>query len=260
MKPWVRNILCLSLLIGLVVYFFVPLIPYRQGLWAHPADEHARIYQFAKYELPSKYEFYAYRHSNTGRNKLVFFVNLETRQYFIIFILREIEKLKFEDVIFSRESVKRGRKAVYHPDIADTHIHLETLVPAFLPNEDMSGRANVTIRDFDVHNNETLTTDDTDILVTRGIFDSLAFDRKKTHWLKSYTVPVLASNQRFDGALALINNKKTGDTIFAVGSVFEGKPFNYDEFLNIIKSIRFAPEPGGNWDFGPTTRKSYSWD
>lgn len=253
-----QRIIIFSLIFVIAIGFFYFVKPYRKGIWSQPLDGNMRIHQFAKYDTLSAYEYQDYRHSRTNRNKIAFLENKKTHQYFTIFILREIEKVNFENIEFSTEPAKQTQKAHIYELYHELPFHLETYLPLFVPNEDFCGEAHLTIRSFDLKKKDTLSTLRTDILLAEGEFDSLGFYRKQTHWLKPYTVPVIVSDNKFEGAIAIINNKATGDTIFAVGSVLKGQPFNLEEFKEIVKSIHFTPQPGGiNMGYG---YKSYSWD
>jgi len=61
------------------------------------------------------------------------------------------------------------------------------------------------------------------------------------------------------GALTIINDKATGDTIFAFGCIEAYKNFDKNEFITIVKSITFDKESRTLEDLvGSGTMKRYN--
>jgi hypothetical protein len=243
MKKIIISIICVGLIIGLG-YILLPKPVYKPAVWGNPVDGGLKKYQFAHYNIPSDYEMMAYRESLYDNKKFVLFKNKKTTQLFAIFILREIPKIEFNNVEFEDKKIIRTVSRYYMMDIKrEENFKLKYLVP-FLINEDISDDVKgLAIRDINVTMKKPYETDDTRILTAEGNFKNLGFYRKSNSAFVKYTVPVFSFENPMNGSVAIINDKATGDTIFAFGCSESYRDYDKEEFNNIVKSITFQARP-----------------
>lgn len=239
------KVLTIFLVLGgvILLYLILPKPTYQPAVWGDPIDGYVRMYQFSKYSVPDNYKFVSYMQSMPDRKKFVAFKNKETQQQIFIFILNELPKVKFEDVEISGTKIKRTIEYYTQKIRGDTNFSLMYLVP-MLKRKDMKEEfPKSEVRGLKSTSRSRLETEKTDILLVEGSFNDLAFYRKSDSPFFKYPVPIFHSDQEMKGALAVINNKATGETIFAFGCNYSYKEFSKEEFVNIVRSITFDKEP-----------------
>jgi hypothetical protein len=244
----IKNIVLFILGVSLVVlaiYLIIPATVHREASWSTPIDGGHRYYQFSTYSIPNTYRQKDYRDSSFGRQKLVIYRNDDTQQQFLIFILRELPKVDFARL--STESKMRITSNRQEQDLGkNPHLSLVYYLPMSLIKEIPLDIPDAIIKGFEVAEASDYETEKTDIKVFRGEFNNIGFQRRSEQRFKEYSTPGFKANTRMEGALALINNKENGYTIFAIGCNAKNEgSYNHDDFIGTIKTITFDPKPGG---------------
>jgi hypothetical protein len=225
------------------LYLILPKPIYHPAGWAKALDGSIRINQFSKYVLPEQYKYMQYLCSTIDRQKCVIFRNQETKQSFFIFILRELPKVRFDDLEISDRSIIRTY-TIYKQDISRAiPFNLRYLVPVFIKKDLIREYPQAEIRGMKVSSQENYETSQTDILVATGTFQKLGFYRKSGSFFFKYPVPIFNAVRDMHGAIAVINNKKNHETIFAFGCNDVSRDYDHEEFLEIVKSVTFDKRP-----------------
>lgn len=189
-------------------------------------------------------------HSLGDKKKFVTFRNKESGQQIFMMVLNELPKLRFEDLTFQKAKMSYPLQEVYRQTIrGNTNFSLRYLVPLFIQKKMTEEFPKAEIRGLELASQERFETATTNFLVPEGTFDELYFHRISEGKLKKYPVPIFHSEREMRGAVAVINSKATGDTIFAFGCNYATEPFDKDEFISIVKTITFDKEPKAL--FGP---------
>lgn len=242
-----KKILIISIGVTLFIataYLILPKPLYSPATWSIPADGGLRKFQFSKYLLPEPYKMIGYADSLEDRKVFILFQNQKSGQYYGTFILRELPKVNFDKVTFENKKIKRTIARYYMMDVTtDPNFKLLYLVPLLI-NEDLKAEfPHAAVRDINVLSKERFETEKTDVLLVEGKFRELGFYRVGDSPFVKYPVPVFSFKYPMKGALALINNKANGETIFAFGCTESFKDFDKDEFKTIVQSITFDKEP-----------------
>ena len=232
------------LLLG-VAYVLLPKPLYDQATWSDPVDAGVRKFQFSKYEVPANYEMVSYKHSLYDRKKLVLFQNKNTGQYFGLFILRELPKVNFSKIGFVPKRVEKTflNRLYVMSFMNDVNLQLLYFLPIFINENYKDEYPKAEVNGIELKGKETSETDKTNILLVEGKFEKLGFGRVSNSVISKYPMPVFSFRQPMNGAVAFINSKKTGETIFAFGCNQFYKTFDKDEFAKIVKTVTFDKEP-----------------
>lgn len=238
-----RYILLGIAFVGIFLFLAIPRATYQPATWSDPIDRTVRIHQFSKYTLPDNYKFVSYMDAMEDRKKFVAFKNKDTGQQIFIFILNELPKVKLSDLEISPKKIGRGYETYMQTIRGDTNFSLKYQIPFFIKKQMPEEYPNVQVRGLESSSREHFETDTTDVDVYKGRFTDLAFCRLSTSRFYKYPVPIFHAAQEMGGALAVINNKITHETIFAFGCNSFYKSFDEKEFIGIVKTITFDKEP-----------------
>lgn len=165
-------------------------------------------------------------------------------QLLALTMLREYLNADLNQIRFEPEEPKQPLWGAERHPVAGNFFALWYYLP-FLWRDDIKNAGNdVTIKGIkvDPDSRENFSTEKTNVLYARGEFDKLGFYKKSTNW-RPYVTPVLDFMGSRKGAIAIIKDKKTGKTIFAVGCNYLNQPFNEEEFKNIVKSLDLDATP-----------------
>ena len=238
-------------IVGIIVlimgtsYVILPKPLYDTATWSDPVDAGVRKFQFSKYEVPENYAMVSYKHSLYDNKKFVLFQNQTTGQYFGIFILRELPKVDFEKINFAPKKVEKTfLNRLYVMSIMnDVNLQLLYFLPIFINEDYKNEYPKAEVNGFELKGKETFETNKTNVFLIEGKFEKLGFYRISDSAVSKYPMPIFSFRQSMNGAIAFINNKKTGETIFAFGCNQFFKTFDKDEFAKIVKTVTFDKEP-----------------
>lgn len=244
MKKWIVYlilVLLVLLLVGLVKFAFFP-TSYRHGDWWEPFDRHLRKFDFANYELPMEYEMVTYRSSDARDQSLLLYKHKNSGQLLTLVIFREHPEVDFNHVMLENGLVKRAFWRTEISPARGNFFAVEQLLP-FGWRDDIENAGNdVTIKGIQVTGKQTFPTEKTEVLYVNGEFDRLGFYKKSDNW-RPFVTPALDFMGERKGAVAIINDKKTGKTLFAIGCNYKNAEFNEQEFRNIVTSLNFDATP-----------------
>lgn len=242
------SLLCLCVLIALVtfkyfIYYYSPNL-YKYGSWMIPLWWDKCQFNFSKHVVPQGYEFVTYREGPYGiidsyEKGLVFYEKNEGKQAIVLFRLQESLNLDLSKIIINASEPRRTDRIERH-SITD-NLEIIYFLP-FFQRHDFSATNQLSIKGFSSRNSIELETQKTKIKYFSGSFRQIGF-YKGEKGLFRYPVPVFDFKQPRHGALAVINDKTTDKTLFAIGVVPANLPFNEEEFLTVVKSLTFDAEP-----------------
>ena len=246
------------LLIGYVSWFLYPWFadPEIKLYMGLPFDWHLRQFQFAKYEFPENYQLLFYRHTHLTPMEdrgptlehLLLVENRVTKQLLSLSTLKEVPSVEFSKVTIG-EAKLRDSHRVLSPDMRRTaddaflFIQLRYFLPMLYTKKDITKGRDLILKGMEVAGREEFETEKTKVLLLKGSFTRLGFFKKSPSKIFQYPATGVDFLKPMHGALAVINDKATGKTIFAVGAQETGKPFQEEEFLHVVKSLTFDAEP-----------------
>jgi hypothetical protein len=111
----------------------------------------------------------------------------------------------------------------------------------FRDDYENSGK-DVEIRGIKLESKENFETPQTHVMYLRGEFMKLGFYKKSDNW-RPFMTPVLDYMGDRKGAIAIINDKETRKTIFAIGCNYIKPAFNEAEFRQLVESLTFEHIP-----------------
>lgn len=240
--------LILFLIAGLAIWFvkfaYFP-TGYRDTDWMEPFDRHLRKFDFANYELPDEYEMVTYRWSHmTEYNKLLLFKHKASGQLLTLVMFREHPQINFNQIKIEDRRVNRAFWRTEINPVRGNFFAIETLLPFGWRDDIENAGKDVTIKGIkiDSSSRDSFSTEKTDVLYIRGEFEKLGFYKRSDNW-RPYVTPVLDFVGPRKGAIAIINDKKTGKTLFAIGCNYVNAEFNEEEFRKIIESLDLDATP-----------------
>lgn len=250
--------LVLLLFVGYCVWFWYPLLrdPEIVTFMSLPFDAHLRQFQFCKYSLPSTYEHitYYYTHFDNPSRTLehfLLFKNQETGQSLVLSALKEHPGVNFSEVAIGATELKDAhrmggsevRRVYLKENEPSVHMELLHFIPMFYTKKDITKGQDLFLKGIEVTSRKEFETEKTKALYFNGKFTRIGFFKKSSRWLFQYPATGFDFLKPMQGALAIINDKATGKTIFAVGAQETGRPFREEEFLYVVNSLTFDAEP-----------------
>lgn len=200
------------------------------------------IYNFCTYELPKQYEFieYSYSKKDDSKGELIF-ENKNTDQFLMLTKLREYPNIDLKKVNFSSRKVDLKYQLKSYSRIF-SHFNTLYILP-FLCDDSLKNLPDdLTIRGFNPNRKEKLSTQTTDILYMKGRIKDVGLYRPDK-WYHRYPALVFQFDKVYDGAIAIITDKKTKKTIFAFSMVPDGNAFNEDDFKLVLNTLTFDTKP-----------------
>jgi len=238
-KPIKILIICIiaAASLSLVKYIFLP-TPYKHGDWGQVSYYGHLKYDFCKYIVPETYKYTDYRE---GRNKrLIVYTNQKTDQLFIVSKFREFLKINFDNISVKDGKIRRPFR--FEGYSINNKFDLMYMLPFFRDDELKGASDGIAIKGFKVEGQEEFSTAAADIKYFSGTFTEIGFYKPGEGFFMKYPVPVFKFFKKNKGAIALIKDKKTGDTIVSIGCNVIYKDFNEEEYKNILKTVTFETE------------------
>jgi len=226
--------------LSVVKYQFFP-TPYKHSFWMLPFWWQKCQSNFSKYSVGDNYSFVTYRDSDHGPNALVFYKDGSTDQTITIAKLRGFLDADLGLVKVVQDDVVKA--VARETSIIANHLQITTFVPFGLwRNEDVNKTHDLTMQGIKVTSDDVFETEKTIVKYYSGEFQKIAFTKKNTGF-KKYAVPVFDFITPAKGAIAIIKDKATGKTLFAITHGKDPKKFNEGEFKAVVKSLTFDAEP-----------------
>lgn len=231
------------ILVPILIYLFIP-IPYKySGLTVHGWQLNGR-FDFCKYELPESYKFATFRYGESHPGRLIVYQKPEPNQVVILTKFREFLKVPVDYI-----SISNKRANVFHKTLELTYrserfdLEIPYPFPPFLRIDDIKRiPKELEIRGIENPSVSNFETPIADVFYIQGDFSSIGFYKRK-HGIWKYVTPVLKFHEASKGAIAVLTDKNTGETIFAITAVPMSQTFDESEFKQFIQSITFEKEP-----------------
>lgn len=242
------GLLTLVLALWVLLWWFFPTL-YKYGYLYKSVNDQEYKFAFCKYALPEYYSLKAFRYGGfrtvlfdkkNNKNILVYQRD-NTGQFLILVQLREFPHIDLSKVTI-QESDKFSYTLRRETRELTTGFNAIYLVPR-IRREDIEKGDKLVLRPISVTDQKRFNTEVAEVLYLEGEFERLGFWKPSPNLIQRYAVPVFDFKGAMKGGVAVINEKATGKTIFAIGAIRFFNQFNEEEFLNIVKSITFDAEP-----------------
>jgi len=215
---------------------------YSNVNWFKPAGRavHFAKYSFAKYQVPDTYKLITFRHDERYRHGLLLYENKITGQLFVLLVLKGFSKVDLAELETDKAKPKRPLwKAIRYPLGYENHPFSILHYMPFGWRDDYEDADNdLTIKGVQVNSENEIDTNIAKIKWIAGDFEILEF-KKQSHTWRPFISTALDFSKPMNGTIAVMNEKATGSTIFAIGANDGKESFNEDEFRKIVDSIRF---------------------
>lgn len=229
--------------LGFVKFAFFP-TPYQKARWWQDAGfRRFSKFDFATYEIPKHYEPITFRRDDYSRQRLLLFKEKEGYELITLVMFKGFPEVDFDKVTVNAAEPKRPffRAERYYLYEGDFFAIWHYFPFGFRDDFENSGK-DVEIRGLKLESREAFETAGTRVLYLKGEFMKLGFYKKSGNW-RPFMNPVLDYMGERKGALAIINDKETGKTIFAVGCNYPKAGFNEAEFRRLVESLTFDHIP-----------------
>ena len=236
------------LVLGILFWWFFPIL-YKYGHLYEPVNEQEYKFAFCKYTLPEYYSLKAFRDGGTqvvlfdkkNNKNILVYQRDDTGQFLILTQLREFPHVDLSKVT-TQESDKFSYTLRRETRELTPGLNVIYLVPR-IRREDIEKGDKLVLRPITVTDQKRFDTEVAEVLYFKGEFERVGFWKPSSNLIQRYAVPIFDFKQDMKGGVAIINEKKTGRTIFAIGAIRFYNSFNEEEFLNTVKSITFDAAP-----------------
>ena len=216
--------------------------PYKGVRWFYSGERAMYFgkYEFAKYNIPKDYRLVTFRHDERFRHGLLLYENKVTGQLFVLTVLKGIPEV-------SLEKLKTDPNTPEHPFwAADRHplkhekhsFSIWDYLPFGWRDDYENSGDDLTLKGIRVVHENQFETEVAQIKWLLGEFQRVEFKKESNNW-RPYVSTALDFAKPMYGAVALLNEKKTGLTTFAIGANTSKGNFDEQEFQKIIQSITF---------------------
>ena len=235
-----KTILLLLVLLVMGAFAKIVFFPasYPHGTWMEPFDKHLRKFDFANYAISDDYQIVTVRQGLNDKKRLILLRNEKTGQLLTLVKFREHAKADLAKIEADARLNKTPFWKAIRTEVPGSGFAIWSYLPFGWRDDIENAGRDVTIRGLQADSKENFETAKTNVLYLKGGFEKLGFYKKSGDW-RPYVAPVLDFMAPGNGAIAAINDKKTGKTIFAVGYQQAGREFNEPEFQKIVESLDF---------------------
>lgn len=246
MKRRIKKIIFILLgivtFVGVIKYHFFPAeYPYG-GFW-QPMWWWKCKYDFCKYDVPNEYKFLEYADAKLDKDydkRMIIYRDTVSGQILTITRLREYLDINLDLIELSKERIVKTNRTETNKSAHGFNVVY--LLP-FFRNDDVQKTQDLTLRGINLMNKEDFETDKTRVKYFSGTFKKIGFYKKNTNILFRYPTPVFDFLEERRGALAIVKDKATKETLIVTGWNRIDKEFDEEEFKGIVKSLTFDKEP-----------------
>ena len=218
------------------------LASYHNVNWFKPGGRTVYFgkYEFANYRVPETYNLVTYRHDERFRHGLLLYENKVTGQLLVLTVLKGFPKVDPVKIKTDSATPKRPLwKAIRYPLSYENHSFSILHYMPFGWRDDYENSGNdLTLKGIRVVHEEQFETEVAQVKWLEGEFERVEFKKTSGSW-QPYLSTVLDFAKPMYGAIAVLNEKKTGLTTFAIGANTNMENFNEKEFRDIVESITF---------------------
>jgi len=230
--------------LGIIIYLYFPWNLAERGYWM-PAWWEKSLFNFCKYSAPDGYKVISYSEgapSHPDDKYLIILQDQKTGQLISISRLRGFyyvptDQIKVDGKSFS-DAFRFEREHILD------NFNVITYLPVwhFLRQDNLEKIPNnLLLRGITVEKKEEYSTDRASIYYLKGSFQRIGFF-KKMPFSWGFATPVFDFMNPSKGALAILNNKDSKETIIVVSSVPSYKDFDEGSLKRFLSSVNFDKE------------------
>ena len=228
--------------LSLVVYLSIPW-GFMERSFFKTAWSQKSLFNYCKYEIPVGYKLSLYAEGAPGYSQergIVMLENENTKQFILLTKARGFSELSLDHVYV-------GDKKIPNP----IRHEIEEISPIFkvinylpfwhfLRQDDISKAPdNLMLKGMAVDSKENYTTDTAKVLYLRGSFQRLGFFKEMPFpW--GFVNPAYSFNEPLSGAVAILQNKNSKESIIIISGVPTNQTFDELVFKNFVSSVSFV--------------------
>ena len=205
---------------------------------------HFGKYEFATYHVPKEYRLVTFRNDERFRHGLLLYENKVRGQLFVLTVLKGFPKVDPVKIKIDSTRPKRPLwKAIRYPLSYENHsFSILHYMPFGWRDDYENSGSDLTLKGIRVVHEEQFETAVAQVKWLGGEFERMEFKKASDNW-RPYVSTVLDFAKPMYGAIAMLNDKKTGLTTFAIGANTSKGDFDEQEFRKIVESITFETTP-----------------
>ena len=239
-----KIVLLIVAFLGVLVYLYFPWNLTTEGFWV-PGWWQKSLFNFCKYTAPEGYKVIAYSEGAPGYGDdkyLIIFQDQNTGQLISVSRLRGFHFVPLNQVEIGNKDFGQPMR------ITREHILDNFKVLTYLPvwhflRQDNQGKLpqNLLLEGFSVKRKNEFSTDNANVLYLNGSFQKIGFF-KRMPFPQAFATPVFDFLSSQKGSLAILNNKKSNETIIVVSSIASYQNFDEESVKKFIFSLSFDKE------------------
>ncbi len=251
---FIKIILIILLVVGAYIYMIFPRMDAEVDYW-ETAWWQKSLFDFCKYQIPENYKPTTYLEAHGKDKNLAVFKNEEAKNLIVLARLRGFHYIPFEKIEIGKKDFNQPLSIVKLNVTNDFKLQVYRHLLPFLENDSLNNLPdNLVLKGFVVEKNEKYSTDNANVYYLVGTFQKIGFFKKMPFpW--GFANPIFDFLTPSSGALAILNNKNSNETLIAVSQVPNGSIFSEDIFKKFIASVSFDKEPFAPYQPGhPVTK------
>ena len=194
-------------------------------------------FDLCRYAIPNGFEFKKYFGGNKKQKKygMLFLKNPKTQQIILLLRIPECLSINLKDIKTTDTPLKRTTSYSLQPLSDDFNVYF--YMPRIFTTEFITD-GSLILRGIDIMDKDTIENERTISAIRQGRFKDLALDKENESIFRNIPT-VFSFNGEKTGAVAVVNDKKTGNSLIAITAIAEGKEINMVAFKEFIDSIDF---------------------
>ena len=241
----------------LLYFLFGPRPHYKSGHWGQIFDWEKHSRSFCTYELPDNYKFASYENNDEYTNEALFFENKVDSRYLILIKFEELPSVDLETIKVGPNIPGRSVDYEYQElhNIKLWYYLLWRGFPGMLITDFDRLGDQLLLRGLRLNGAHELSTGAAKVRYFVGHFERLGFYR---NWGRfgGYPVPVLDYLCPKYGGVAVIQSKKSPETIFAILAAPDQTHFDETEFRKTLESVTFEKWSPGTKEWIQSFKRS----
>lgn len=193
-------------------------------------------FDLCHYNIPEGFSLIKYMGSGKTKNYgLLILENDTTKQNILLVQIPELTKIDLNLIETNDKPLKKTKSYSMQP-INDT-FKVCFYMPRIFTRRFIND-GSLILRGIDVTNKEAIENERTISTVWKGKFKELALDKENKSIFRNIST-VFCFNGEKTGAVAVVNDKSTGNSLIVITDIAEKKELNFKPFKEFIESIDF---------------------
>jgi len=239
-----KVILIILAILGLLYYLIFPHGLMDRGFWK-PGWWEKSLFNFCKYETPQDFKVVSYSEGapkHRDDQYLIILENQKTGQKIILSRVRGFHFIPFNEIELNNQDFGDPFRFDTEKILDDFKVKTH-LPPVDLLRQDDQDKLpkNLILKGMVIDSKNQFFTQYAEVNYLKGSFNKIGFF-KKMPFLSAFASTVFDFTSGQNGALAILNNKNSDETIIAISSMPSHKAFDEDVFKKFLATISFEKE------------------